>query len=132
MFQNFEPTPTTAPTESRPSLTPTTSFESVLTTSSSQTTWLTTPSSQTTSSTTSAWPFVESQQDNSSVGSTLSDIVSHVRQVLSPEIPQDDVDPEVDVQEDAGRRQLLIGLICVAVILLLVLVAVGYFFYRVF
>ena len=95
----------------------------------------------TTSSTTSAWPLQTDFQDPGPSSTLVSEIFSHVGDVISsattPEVVED-LDGPVDLQqgvllisEDGGRRQLLIGLICLAVILLLVLLAIGYFFYRV-
>ena len=83
-----------------------------------------------TSSTASAW-FPEVNSSTSSA--LLTEVVTHVGQLFlaaTTERAVQDHDAEDD-PEDGQRRQLLIGLICLAVALFLVLVAVGYFFYRV-
>ena len=63
----------------------------------------------------------------------VGELVSHVSEAFLSST-------ELAVREDAAdntvdqgqRRQLLIGVICLSIVLLLVLSAVGYFFYRVF
>ena len=89
---------------------------------------------QTTSSTVSALPLSDEAEESSPRLGLVVDLVSHVAQIYSSTRSSTSVDGHDQDDDDAGaaqRRDLLIGVICLSLALLIVLGLVGYFFYRV-